>query len=101
MVGRFVDHDGAGTNVPAARFGHISVNPQPIKQPTGATLPSFILDVHARAGYSGSPVFVFRTAASDITTGNVVVAPPYIRILGLLWGQFPELWEIEGGTKPL
>jgi hypothetical protein len=102
MIGRFVDHDGAGTNVPSVRFGHISVMPQPITQPTGATrLNSFILDVNSRTGYSGSPVFIFRTPASDITTGSVHIGSPYIKLLGLHWGQFPELWEIEGGMKPL
>ena len=36
MAGRFVDHDGADTNVPAVRFGNISVMPQAIPQGTGA-----------------------------------------------------------------
>jgi hypothetical protein len=52
MLGRFVDHDGAASNVPAARFGNISVMPQKFRQPTGATqLTSYVLDVHSRTGY--------------------------------------------------
>lgn len=103
MLGRFVDHDGAGSNVPSARFGHISVMPQLIKQPTCAMdVPSFILDVHSRTGYSGSPVFVYRTVGEDLTTANIIndETTHFIKLLGIHWGQFPELWEIETGAKP-
>src|ERR1700693_3020590 len=61
MVGRFIDHDGGETNRPAARFGHISVLPAPIIQPNDVTADSFCIDMHSRPGYSGSPVFVYRT----------------------------------------
>jgi hypothetical protein len=105
MIGRFVDHDGAASNVPAARFGNISVMPQVMPQPTGAKhLTSYILDVHSRTGYSGSPVFVYRTVFSDLT------APPasieggphshFVRLLGIHWGQFPEKWEVKSREKP-
>ena len=97
LIGRFVDHDGGQTNIPAVRFGHISVMPQPIKQPTKAEgLPSYILDVHSRSGYSGSPVFVYRTPGSDLThpeTRNGV--HQFVMMLGVHWGQFPEKWEID------
>jgi hypothetical protein len=113
MIGRFVDHDGAASNVPAARFGNISVMPQPIRQPTGATLESFVLDVHSRTGYSGSPVFVYRTFGSDLTTDQMVprqvnvldgrmwVLPEdhFVKVLGLHWGQFPEQWEIKSRVR--
>jgi hypothetical protein len=102
MVGRFVDHDGADSNVPAVRFGNISVMPQKIVQPTGAThLESFILDLHSRTGYSGSPVFVYRTVGSDLTIGSMSDVPKdiFLKFLGIHWGQFPEKWEIETGVK--
>jgi hypothetical protein len=98
MIGRFVDHDGGGTNVPAARFGNISVMPQPVPQPNQSIEPSFILDVHSRTGYSGSPVFVYRTIASDLTRGSNLYLSPgaqFLQLLGIHWGQFPERWEIE------
>lgn len=105
MLGRFVDHDGAASNVPAARFGNISVMPQPFPQPTGARhLTSYVLDVHSRTGYSGSPVFVYRTVFSDLTAGpGLVEAGPhthFIRLLGVHWGQFPEHWEIKSKDAP-
>jgi len=103
MLGRFVDFDGgANANIPAARFGNISVMPQVIPQPTGAdTLTSFVLDVHSRTGYSGSPVFVYRTLFSDLSDipSNIEAGEQshFIKFLGVHWGQFPELWEIESG----
>jgi hypothetical protein len=112
MVGRFVDHDGAASNVPAVRFGNISVMPQPLEQPTGAKLESFVLDVHSRTGYSGSPVFVYRTFGSDLTTDQMVTINQniygtfsathedhFVKFLGLHWGQFPEQWEIKTKAK--
>jgi hypothetical protein len=104
MVGRFVDHDGATANVPAVRFGNISTMPQPIKQVTGASdLGSFILDMHSRTGYSGSPVYVYRTRDHYVlpqhvkSTSNV----DFIALLGIHWGQFPELWEVKSDSNPL
>lgn len=103
MIGRFVDHDGAARNEPAARFGNISVMPQIVSQPTGANNRySFILDVHSRSGYSGSPVFVYRTYGSDLTTGDLRIGDPsshFIKLLGIHWGQFPEQWEIKEKKK--
>jgi hypothetical protein len=115
MIGRFVDHDGAASNVPSARFGNISVMPQPIPQPTGAKdRKSFILDVHSRTGYSGSPVFVYRTFGGDLTTydltlesvnlfGSLTAKPEshFIKLLGIHWGQFPEQWEIKFKKKTI
>jgi hypothetical protein len=113
MIGRFVDHDGSTNyNVPSGRFGNISVLPQDVIQPTGGKAQSFILDVHSRTGYSGSPVFVYRTFGSDLTTDvlqlqelnilGLATATPFshfIKLLGLHWGQFPEQWEIKTKAK--
>ncbi len=107
LLGRFVDYDGGNqANIPSARFGNISIMPQKIPQPTGATeLTSFVLDVHSRTGYSGSPVFVYRTLFSDLSDapGNIAAGPHshFINFLGVHWGQFPEQWEIESGVAML
>lgn len=103
MVGRFLDHDGGKANVPAVRFGNIAVMPQPIKQPTDATdLPSYILDLHSRTGFSGSPVFVFhsQTKIKEGGTLSIMDGGQWIKLLGVHWGQFPEPWEIKSGYKP-
>ena len=100
MLGRFVDHDGGTENRPAARFGNVSIMSQPVTQKNGARLPSHILDVHSRTGYSGSPVFVYRTPGGDFTVGDIMLGGPKARflfLLGVHWGQFPEKWEIKSG----
>jgi hypothetical protein len=77
MLGLFVDHGGRPTSVPAARFGNVSMAPNPsatIKQPTGHDGQSFVVDLHARSGFSGSPVFVYRTPVGDLSAGGVVLS---------------------------
>jgi hypothetical protein len=105
MLGRFVDYDGHQTNKPAARFGHISMTDAAIRQPTGYRGGSVVVDLHSRTGFSGSPVFVYRTPGSyfpDPPEGELQVmrAHHVMRLLGIHWGQFPERWELresEGG----
>ncbi|MGB8898456.1 MAG: serine protease [Methylocella sp.] len=70
MIGLYVDHGGVTTNVPSARFGNISMLPNEqatIEQPTGYNGISYVADMHSRTGFSGSPVFVYRTFGSDLT----------------------------------
>ena len=70
MIGLFVDHGGVTSNIPSARFGNISMLPNQkatIKQPTGLLGESFVVDMHSRTGFSGSPVYVYRTFGADLT----------------------------------
>lgn len=70
MMGLFVDHHGGPTSVPAARFGNISMMPNraaPVPQEKLPDVVAFVLDIHSRTGFSGSPVFVYRTFGSDLT----------------------------------
>lgn len=121
MLGLLANNPGRTINIPSARFGNISVLPNhvaTIKQPTGYHGESFIIDVHSRTGFSGSPVFVYRTPVSDLsefhpvlrgrvdvnrinrrTRGAVDVdfrlRSTLFRLLGIHWAQFPELWGIK------
>lgn len=102
MVGRFVDHDGGPINSPSVRFGNISTKPTPVEQPNGKMAPSYCLDMHSRTGYSGSPVFVFRTMGQDLTAQNVIGvggASTFLTVLGIHYAQFPEAWEIAEGRR--
>ncbi len=103
MVGRFINHDGGPTNSPAVRFGNISVMPTPIVQPNGYRGRSYCIDLHSRTGYSGSPVFVFRTPGNDLDesfrTGRISISGGFLALLGIHWGQFPELWEVTGSGE--
>jgi hypothetical protein len=108
MVGRFVDHDGGETNQPAVRFGHISINPTLMKQGANEfSSACYCVDIHSRTGYSGSPVFVYRTPGSDLSDitrrANQRRSSParllaagvnYFGLLGIHFAQFPELWEV-------
>jgi len=101
MVGRFIDYDGEVTNSPAVRFGHISIMPVPIKQRTGYMGKSYCIDLHSRQGFSGSPVFIYRTPGTNLdeilrTEKTVFFSSKKVlfNFLGIHWGQFPEQWEI-------
>ena len=121
MLGLLTNHTGRSVNIPSARFGNISMLPDhraTVKQPTGYRGESFIIDVHSRTGFSGSPVFVYRTPISDFAEYSPVLRgrvnadrinprargmvevdfhlrSTLFRLLGIHWAQFPELWEIK------
>ena len=106
MIGRFVDHDGGPINRPAVRFGNISVMPSPIEQPTGYRADAYCVDMHSRSGYSGSPVFIYRTSgydldpprATDISSAvDVLLGGHFFGLLGIHFAQFSEQWEIQAG----
>jgi hypothetical protein len=106
MIGRFVDYSGTATNEPALRFGHISIMQAPILQPTGARRPSVVIDMHSRSGFSGSPVFAYRTTGSQFLnahpTNMALTELPtghMMKCLGIHWGQFPEEWELKRKKK--
>jgi len=99
MVGRFIDHDGVQTNRPAARFGHISMTGAPIRQPTGFDDDSIVVDLHSRTGFSGSPVFIYRTLGSEFlpaAKGRLLTGGGHVmKLLGIHWGQFYEKWSLK------
>jgi len=107
MVGRFVDHDGGQVNLPAVRFGNLSVMPSPIEQPNGRMTEMFCIDLHSRTGYSGSPVFMYRTPGWDLSNGPQEGEQPkifvsgvkYLGLLGIHCSQFTERWEISSSVK--
>jgi hypothetical protein len=121
MIGLFIDHNGLATNVPSARFGNISMLPSPkaiIEQPTGYEGQSYVVDMHSRTGFSGSPVYVYRTFGNDLTSvwgdrfEEIEINNPQtdenfrtitarngrirthnlFRLLGIHYAQFPERW---------
>jgi hypothetical protein len=125
MLGLFADHPGKTKNIIAARFGNLSMiasDDAPIKQPNGAIRPSHIFDMRSRGGFSGSPVFVYRTPEGDLRELNFGVrrktfhtpmpfggqqknSPPmfehdadnnmFVSLLGIHAGQYPEPVEVK------
>jgi hypothetical protein len=73
MLGLFGEHSGTASNLIAARFGNISLLSDfdaPISRyDPGLKVtfksPCHVFDMHSRAGFSGSPVFVYRTVTND------------------------------------
>jgi len=98
MIGRFLDYDGKETNQPAMRFGNISILSADIRMDHPLTGHSIVLDMHSRAGFSGSPVFVYRTAGSVFKPAGVPIDAwmhgHMLELLGIHWGQFPDRHEI-------
>jgi len=105
MVGRFVDIDATQTNVIAVRSGTISTVPVPIVQPNGYNGPCYCVDMHSRTGYSGSPVFVYRTPGNTLewalSGGPVALNKSLLALLGIHCGQFTEELPVRKKRKPL
>ena len=70
IVGMFAGHHGGDRNIPAARFGNLSMlanSDAPIKLENGSYRPSHLVDMRSRGGFSGSPVFIYRVPATDLS----------------------------------
>lgn len=98
MYGFYANTESSGRNNPVTRFGNIAAlaTPEvPLTQGHGLSLPSHLIDMRSRTGFSGSPVFVFRTYAGDFSEPNktgLVVGPggKFLKLLGIHTAQFPE-----------
>lgn len=106
MIGYYASLGQQRRNTPVTRFGNISLlaTPDaPIGQLGGSRLPCHIVDMRSRTGFSGSPVFIYRTPAgtlnfrdditsdcgvtlrADATFGNL-----FLKLLGVHAGQYNE-----------
>jgi len=69
MLGLFEPVVSQRRNIIAGRFGNVALLAQddhPIEQGHGRLRPSHIFDMHSRPGFSGSPVFIYRTPSTDL-----------------------------------
>jgi hypothetical protein len=121
MIGRFIDHDGGTANRPAVRFGNISVMPAPIARRGYSKVDYFCVDMHSRSGFSGSPVFAYRTFGQDLTGADILSVNndvqraarniemgrpssfqirfrPVFVLLGIHCGQFSEDWGVKASS---
>jgi hypothetical protein len=93
MIGRFVNHQGDSTNLPAVRFGNVSVMPTTIrtKDPNGLVREqlSYAVEMRSRTGFSGSPVCVYRTEGSSLMP-LPKEAEHMWGLLGVNWGYVPD-----------
>lgn len=105
MAGRFVDHDGGLTNAPAVRFGNISVLPAYVpSENSDHSVRYYCLDMHSRTGFSGSPVFVYRTLGASLSKALsqpfVHNDAPFMRLLGIHCSQFQEIMPLMKSEPP-
>jgi hypothetical protein len=71
MIGMFASHHGGKRNIPAARFGNLSMlaSPEaPITLENEAKRPAHLVDMRSRGGFSGSPVFIYRTPSGNLSS---------------------------------
>jgi hypothetical protein len=98
FYGRFAVHPGEQQNLPTVRFGHIAKTPI---EPVGDQQESFLVEVRSFPGFSGSPVFVYRTGRiSRETRYEPLDAPAQARLLGVDWCHLPyfaKLGQFENG----
>lgn len=106
MVGRFVNYDGGqNSNRPSMRFGNISIAQANIIHPHSQKYPqlkykaeqqAILLDMRARTGYSGNPVFAHRTQGSlfykNAKEGEQkrLVTYHFMKLMGIQWGIIPD-----------
>jgi hypothetical protein len=132
MLGLFTSQAGENRNMIAARFGNVSLlaaEDEPIRHKAEGfqsfTTPCHVFDLHSRPGFSGSPVFVYRTPDADIrdldsvqaksvyvtdrgtghrNTRSMYIVPDddgqnsFLRMLGIHVGQFHEKLRLKKVT---
>jgi hypothetical protein len=110
MIGLFTSHHGGDWNTPCARFGNIAMLAHalnPVEMWTGFERPCHLIDTHSRGGFSGSPVFAYRTSGADLSyipRQGETLGPrpqtlgPMLALLGIHCGQFWEEIEFKKAT---
>lgn len=111
MIGRFINHEGKEKNLPAARFGNISMMPyEPIIDEYGVGQESFLVECRSIPGYSGSPVFLNIDFAiprpSEAKAGKSFFPGRGIqqRLLGIDWAHinnYDPVFEKTNDVPPL
>lgn len=107
MLGLLSQHDGGKINLPVARFGNIAavpneLNPVQLDHRDRFVRPAWLNDCRSRGGFSGSPVWVWRSQYDDMNLYNGPGLPAslfaknqparysFLALLGCHRGQFPE-----------
>lgn len=102
MLGLFSAHSGTKQNMIAARFGNISLlanEEAPItrahKRGPTVTSPCHVFDMRSRPGFSGSPVFVYRTPDGDLRDLERRIRTRYFKTDRLAVGTETEFVETD------
>jgi hypothetical protein len=107
MLGLLTQHDGGKLNLPVARFGNIaaepnSLTPVQLGRWDRSASPAWLNDCRSRGGFSGSPVWIWRSQYDDMNLYNGPGLPDslfaknqpasysFLALLGCHRGQFRE-----------
>ncbi len=103
MIGMFYDHHGDKSgNAPVGRFGsvaHIANEKFKVKLENDQRAQAYhLMDMRSRSGFSGSPVFVYRTIETDLNAFDQDAnefrfdagADCFLLLLGIHCGQFKD-----------
>lgn len=107
MLGLLTQHQGGNINLPVARFGNIAASPSVLAPVQLANRdrfarPAWLNDCRSRSGFSGSPVWVWRSQYDDMNlykgpglpaslfAKNQPAMYSFLALLGCHRGQFRE-----------
>jgi hypothetical protein len=100
MVGRYVNHEGRQRNLPTARFGHVAQLPhERVRTSWGIEQDAFLVDMRSLAGYSGSPVFVYRGRPDLDEDPERWVKSVEFRFLGVDFGHLPSFVRVLDASR--
>jgi hypothetical protein len=106
MVGRFIAHGGRVTNNPIARFGILSLMPnpaEPVRDGREQEVEAYLIEMRSHAGFSGSPVFLvipqnsFRGEFDDTSLDDNTTR---FRLLGIDTGHIIDRLPVEEERQP-
>jgi hypothetical protein len=107
MLGLLTQHDGGTINLPVARFGNIAAAPNTLapvqlSRQDRFVRPAWLNDCRSRGGFSGSPVWIWRSQYDDMNlykgpglpdnlfAKNQPATYSFLALLGCHRGQFRE-----------
>jgi hypothetical protein len=99
MMGLFSEAHGGKRNIPVVRFGNIAMiannNALIEEDPDLPRRPCHLTDMRSKAGFSGSPVFVYRIPEMDLDRppGMPLPLKPRPKVMGLLGVHCGQFWE--------
>jgi hypothetical protein len=90
FFGRFMGHPGVEKNLPMLRFGNLAMMP---REPVHGE-EAFLVEFKSMPGFSGSPVFIYRSGTLDFWNTYRAADPNELKFLGVDFCHLPEIAEL-------
>lgn len=96
LLGRYIKHSGKSENSPALLFGNIAMFPNEKIRQIGRDndQESILVDMRTMSGFSGSPVFIYRSDQEFNLNQSITMRPPLLYFLGIDWGAYPGIEKL-------